>query len=100
MRLTLPTLLTLLILGAGSLLLSPRLSAAAAEEASLYFPFLRNGDAVAPSSPVVTALAAGYFHTCARTETGGVWCWGANTFSQVGDGTTLTRSTPVTVVWP
>lgn len=41
---------------------------------------------VAPIAGSVTAVAAGYFHTCARTVAGGVKCWGSNSFGRLGDG--------------
>jgi alpha-tubulin suppressor-like RCC1 family protein len=45
----------------------------------------------------VTGVAAGNGFSCAVTNAGGVKCWGRNTYGQLGDGSTATRTSPVDV---
>ena len=45
----------------------------------------------------VAAIAAGAFHTCALTTTGGVLCWGDNFFGQVGNPLLQDHLVPSTV---
>lgn len=66
---------------------------------------LGNGSLTRRSIPVdvsrlasgVQAIQVGFNHTCALLGSGGVQCWGYNTFGQLGDGTSIQRGTPVDV---
>jgi alpha-tubulin suppressor-like RCC1 family protein len=46
----------------------------------------------------VVAITAGNAHSCALLTNGSVRCWGSNRYGQLGDGTTMGSTTPVTVV--
>jgi hypothetical protein len=66
---------------------------------------LGDGTTVDRSSPVavsglssgVVAITGGRYFTCALLDSGAVKCWGSNRDGQLGDGTTVNRSSPVTV---
>jgi alpha-tubulin suppressor-like RCC1 family protein len=45
----------------------------------------------------VAAIAVGLHHTCARTTSGAIKCWGYNSNGQLGDGTTTNQVTPTAV---
>ncbi len=45
----------------------------------------------------LTGVTAGTRYTCAYSQSGGVYCWGANYSGQAGDGTTENRSTATAV---
>jgi alpha-tubulin suppressor-like RCC1 family protein len=47
----------------------------------------------------VTEITAGYQFTCARLEGDDIRCWGRNDFGQLGDGTTASRTKPVTTLF-
>lgn len=42
----------------------------------------------------VAAIATSWNNTCARTTSGGVWCWGANDVGELGTGSTASISAP------
>lgn len=46
----------------------------------------------------ITAISSFGDHTCALDDDGTAWCWGANDYGQLGDGTTTTSASPVAVV--
>jgi len=50
-----------------------------------------------PNLRNITSISAGGDHTVALRNDGTVWAWGWNTAGEVGDGTTVQRSSPVQV---
>lgn len=45
----------------------------------------------------IAAVSAGFDHTCAVSVSGIAYCWGVNTFGQLGDGSTTRRLQPSAV---
>lgn len=67
---------------------------------------LGNNDSSGRSSPVSVVggftdwcqVGAGYNHTLAVRKNGTAWAWGLNNYGQLSDGTTVSKSSPVSVV--
>jgi len=61
-----------------------------------YYPVLTNAD------PLVyfTQIDLGKAHSCAVNYSGEVYCWGRNTFGQLGDGTIGNKLSPTSVNLP
>ena len=55
------------------------------------------GSTIPIDSLVFASIAALGEHTCGVTPSGAAYCWGDNTFGQLGDGTTASSATPVAV---
>jgi alpha-tubulin suppressor-like RCC1 family protein len=53
--------------------------------------------AVQQGGVTFSSMAAGWDQTCGLTSAGAAWCWGHNDNGQLGDNTTIDRSTPVAV---
>jgi len=54
----------------------------------------------APEGTKFVSVAAGVFHTCGVTTTGGAYCWGGGANGQLGNGDTAQAATPVPVKVP
>ncbi len=48
--------------------------------------------------PPLRAVGPGFSHTCALTNAGAAYCWGENTYAQLGNGATANSPTPMPVV--
>ncbi|MBW2735991.1 MAG: hypothetical protein JRH20_26700, partial [Deltaproteobacteria bacterium] len=48
-----------------------------------------------PQLDGVVSIAAGHYSMCAQKQSGAVYCWGDNSHSVLGNGTTLATNTPV-----
>lgn len=49
------------------------------------------------SGKTITSISASDFHSCAVDSTKKAYCWGRNTYGQLGDNTTTNRAVPVAV---
>ncbi|HEY0194339.1 MAG TPA: hypothetical protein VGC42_24670 [Kofleriaceae bacterium] len=58
------------------------------------------GSAETPAATCATAIGTGGGHACAIRDDGVAWCWGDNSFGQLGNNSTALSATPVQVVDP
>ena len=59
---------------------------------------INTGGALYANGKTIVGLAANAANTCALVSDGRVYCWGGNSYGQLGDGTTINRSAPTAVV--
>ncbi len=55
------------------------------------------GDSAIPSGSTILQISSGAFNTCAIASNHKAYCWGANWYGQLGNGTTTSSSLPVEV---
>jgi alpha-tubulin suppressor-like RCC1 family protein len=53
-----------------------------------------------PGDVAFAFLQAGTGHVCGLTSAGVAYCWGSNSYGQLGDRSTTNRETPTAVVAP
>ncbi len=46
----------------------------------------------------IDSIRVGYMHTCALMDGGGVRCWGDNQYGQLGDGSSIEKHVPASVI--
>lgn len=51
-----------------------------------------------PSDMIIKSISAGFYHTCAIASDNKAYCWGFNSYGQIGDGTTTKNPLPQKVV--
>lgn len=78
-------------LGAASSSTCPGQADAVATDACSLVPLRVTGIAA------VRVVGAGYTHSCALTTAGAAYCWGENTYAQLGNGTRTDSPTPAPV---
>lgn len=85
-------LAVLVLCGCGRLAFDPRVAGDAGSA----------GDATGDAAPVLgcgfVELELGHFHSCARDAQNAVYCWGDNTYGQLGDGSFAPRYMPTTPI--
>ena len=60
-------------------------------------PSLNPSKASMPLGRKAIEISSGSYHTCTLLDDGSIRCWGSNEFGQLGDGTTIERTSPVSV---
>ena len=75
------------IVGNGSTLFSATQAATTTHDAATAYASLT-------FAPVVTQLALGYHNSCGLTNTGGMKCWGNNSWGQIGSSASGTQTSP------
>ncbi len=53
-----------------------------------------------PSNIILNQVAAGWSHSCAKDNSGAIWCWGDNASGQLGTGDTNDRNVPIMLPLP